>query len=70
MDHMFYGCSALISLDLSGWDTSNVTNMGRMFGACGALKTIIMVDCLQTTIDKIKSRLSTDGITGCTIVTE
>ena len=70
MYYMFYDCSALTSLDLSGWDTSNVTDMNGMFINCSSLKTIRMVGCSQTTIDKIKSRLSTDGITGCTIVTE
>ena len=28
---MFYGCSALTSLDISKWDTSNVTSMDDMF---------------------------------------
>ena len=70
MNYMFYSCSALTSLDVSGWDTSNVTNMTNMFKGCNALKTIRMVGCSQTTIDKIKAQLSTDGITGCTIVTE
>ena len=70
MKYMFYNCSALTSLDLSGWDTSKVINMGGMFKYCSALKTIRMVGCSQNTIDKIKAQLSTDGITGCTIVTE
>ena len=70
MDRMFNGCSYLTSLDLSGWDTSNVTNMNSIFSGCSALKTIRMVGCSQTTIDKIKAQLSTDGITGCTIITE
>ena len=70
MRNMFDGCIALTSLDLSGWDTSNVTNMSNMFKGCSALKNIRMVGCSQTTIDKIKSQLSADGITGCTIVTE
>ena len=70
MYYMFYGCSALTSLDLSGWDTSKVTDMNGMFISCDALKTIRMVGCSKTTIDKIKSRLSSDRITGCTIVTE
>ena len=70
MNRMFSGCNALTSLDLSTWDTSNVTNMGSMFYDCNALKTIRMVGCSQNTIDKIKAQLSTDGITGCTIVTE
>ena len=70
MRNMFDGCGALTSLDLSGWDTSNVIDMNNMFGGCSALKTIRMVGCLQTTIDKIKAQLSSNGITGCTIVTE
>ena len=70
MRNMFSGCGALTSLDLSGWDTSNVIDMNNMFGGCSALKTIRMVGCLQTTIDKIKAQLSSNGITGCTIVTE
>ena len=46
--------------------------MNRMFEGCSAsaLKTIRMVGCSQTTIDKIKAQLTTDGITDCTIVTE
>ena len=70
MNSMFKGCSALTSLDVSGWDTSNVTDMNRMFNGSSALKTIRMVGCSQTTIDKIKAQLTTDGITDCTIVTE
>ena len=70
MTAMLHSCSALTSLDMSGWDTSNVTKMNSMFYYCRALKTIRMVGCSQDTIDKIKSQLSTDGITGCTIVTE
>ena len=67
---MFYDCNSLTSLDLSGWDISNVPYTEDMFHGCNALKTIRMVGCSQDTIDKIKAQLSTDGITGCTIVTE
>ena len=70
MYNMFYNCSSITSLDFSGWDTSKVIEMSDIFHGCNALKTIRMVGCSQTTIDKIKSLLSTDGITGCTIVTE
>ena len=69
MYNMFGSCRSLTSLDLSAFDTSKVTNMNSMFRGCSALKTIRMVGCSQTTIDKIKAQLSTDGITGCTIVT-
>ena len=67
---MFNSCGNLTSLDLSGLDISNVTSMGWMFGGCNSLKTIRMIGCSQTTIDKIRERLSNDGINGCTIVTE
>ena len=70
MYNMFNDCRSITSLDISGWDTSNVTNMNSIFSGCSALKTIRMVGCSQTTIDKIKAQLSTDGITGCTIITE
>ena len=64
---MFSKCSGLISLDLSKWDTSKLNNMVSMFYGCSALKTITMKGCDQTTIDKIKAQLTTDGITGATI---
>ncbi|MBQ9003564.1 MAG: BspA family leucine-rich repeat surface protein, partial [Eggerthellaceae bacterium] len=35
---MFYGCSALQWLNLDGWDTAKVTNMGSMFLSCSALR--------------------------------
>ena len=70
MVRMFNYCNTLTSLDVSGWNTSKVTNMNYMFSNCSALKTIRMAGCSQTTIDKIKAQLTTDGITGCTIVTE
>ena len=70
MDGMFDSCRSLTFLDLSTWDISNGTNMSNMFRNCISLKTIRMVGCSQTTIDKIKAQLSSNGITGCTIITE
>ena len=92
MDGMFSGCNGLTSLDLSSWNTSNVTSMGSMFMLCSGLtsldisgwdigvstdvsymfffadsvKTIRMVGCNQTTIDKIKSVKPSNA----TIITE
>jgi surface protein len=35
---MFNECKSLEKLDISGWDTSNVTNMSFMFSDCESLK--------------------------------
>lgn len=37
MISMFYNCSSLASLDLSGFDTSQVTNMNLIFYGCSSL---------------------------------
>ena len=34
------GCFALTSIDTTGWDTSNITNMDGMFSSCNALTTL------------------------------
>ena len=61
---MFSDCSNLTSLNLSGWNTSKVTDTSGMFKICRKLKTIRMVGCEQPTIDKIKEQLTKDNITG------
>ena len=66
-DIMFGGCTNLAHLDLSGWNISKATSMNNMFASCRNLKTITMKGCDQTTIDKIKAQLTTDGITGVKI---
>ena len=71
MNNMFQLCEKLQSLDLSNWNVANVTTMSNMFKYCDSLKTIIMKGCNQTTIDKIKAQLKTDGILNkVTIITE
>ena len=67
---LLYDCTSLTTLDLSGWEISNVTYIGGMFNWCKSLTTIRMKGCNEATINKIKSELANDGITGCTIVTE
>ena len=37
MHRMFYGCSRLTALDVSGLDTANVTDMSSMFYGCNSL---------------------------------
>jgi len=53
MRYMFYECDAVTTLDLSTFDTGNVTNMASMFGECENLTTI-----------NISSGWSTDNLTG------
>lgn len=55
------------SLDLSGWNMSNVTNTTEMFKDCSNLKEITMKNCSSDTIGKIQTQLTTDGITGVKI---
>ena len=40
MGNMFEGCSALKSLDLTNFNTANVTDMSFMFKGCSALKSL------------------------------
>ena len=38
MNFMFRGCSSLNNLNLSNFNTQNVTNMAGMFSGCSSLK--------------------------------
>jgi len=40
MSGMFKGCSNLTKIDLSSFDTKNVTNMSSMFKGCSNLTKI------------------------------
>jgi surface protein len=53
MHWMFFECSSLSSLDLSNFDTRNVTDMSGMFQFCESLKTIYVGDNWNT--DALKS---------------
>lgn len=71
MSSMFEGCRSLQVLNISGWDLTNTTKTDNMFSGCSSLRTIYMRNCNQTTIDKIKAQLETDGIlNNVTIITE
>ena len=47
MDAMFYRCYKLTSLDLSSFNTANVTDMSEMFRGSSALQTIYVGDGWQ-----------------------
>ena len=49
MSHMFYNCSALTQLDLSGFTTSNVEDMSFMFGLCYGF-----TDCGTDALSKLR----------------
>ena len=53
MDDMFKNCSGLTSLDLSSFNTSNVTNMGSMFYSCYNLTSITFGD--KADVSKVTS---------------
>ena len=38
MSMMFYGCESLVNLNLSNFNTQNVTNMSGMFCRCNSLE--------------------------------
>ena len=40
MNHLFYGCESLTSLDLTTFNTNSVTNMNSMFSGCSSLKSL------------------------------
>ena len=40
MSEMFYGCSSLTKIDLSNFNTQNVTNMFGMLEGCSSLTNI------------------------------
>ena len=48
MEYMFYKCSSLIILDLSSFDTKNVTNMSYMFCDCTSLNNLSSISKWNT----------------------
>ena len=42
MRSIFYNCTNLTSLDVSNWETGNVTNMNGMFNSCDKLETLVL----------------------------
>ena len=78
MNHMFYNCSGLESLDVSRFNTEKVTNMGYMFSCCSNLKSLdlsgfktdnvtnmgyMFEDCSGLTSLEISESFKTDNVT-------
>nr|CAI9749847.1 hypothetical protein WCOTENJF_WCOTENJF_CDS_0040 [uncultured phage] len=60
MNYMFANCQKLTTLDLSNFNTINVTNMGYMFIYCENLTTVKVINCDESTKNKILTQLQTD----------
>ena len=68
MNSMFSGCSSLISLDLSNFNTINVTNMKGMFNECSSLISLDLSNF--NTINVIDMFIMFHGIKkNCNIIT-
>ena len=52
---MFYDCSSLETLDISGWNTCDVADHKYLFSGCSKLRTIYMRGCDEATIAMIES---------------
>lgn len=56
-NYLFYGCDNLVKIDISDWDTSNVTNMEAMFAWCQKLQSLDDLETLDTSNVKNMSRM-------------
>ena len=52
---MFYGCKALTSLNVSGWDTSSVKDMSNMFYGCESLTSLNLNRWNTSAVTNMKS---------------
>ena len=52
--YMFYGCSSLISIDLSSFNTTKIESMCGMFYYCSSLKSINLSSFNTTNVDSMR----------------
>lgn len=52
---MFSGCKSIESIDLTGWETSNVSNMSSMFQGCTSLNGISMSGLITSKVSNMSS---------------
>ena len=55
MSFMFLGCSSLTTLNLCGFNTSNVTNMSSMFCDCSSLTSLDLSSFNTSNVTKMSS---------------
>ena len=54
MSGIFYKCNSLTNIDLSNFNTQNVTNMSGMFSKCESLKNEFIVTKDKNILKKLK----------------
>ncbi len=52
---IFSGCSSLISLDLSNFNTNKVNNMMMMFSSCSSLNSLNLSNFNTNNVNKMKN---------------
>ena len=62
--YMFYGCSALASVNAEDWDTSAVTNTNSMFSGCASLTALDLNNWNTAAVTDMGSMFS-----GCNVLT-
>ena len=60
MNSMFFICSDLTTLDLSNFNTNKVSTIRSMFYSCDSLTTVKVINCDESTKNKILTQLQTD----------
>ena len=50
---MFYDCSSLTNIDLSNFNTNNVTNMSYMFSACWKFTKDNIITCNKKILESL-----------------
>lgn len=60
MEFMLSGSYSLTTLNLSNFNTSKVTSMLRIFYNCNSLTTVKVINCDETTKNKILTQLQSD----------
>lgn len=59
--NMFYYCSSVKWLNLSGWDLTNAYEFTQMFNGCSELKYVFAYGCNEDTIGKLNSAIDNSG---------
>ena len=58
MSYMFYGCSSLKEINLTNFNTNDVTNMNHMFYGCSSLKELNLTNFDTNNVNDMKDMFS------------